>query len=158
MSLEEFLEQLVEDEENKKVLAEFYPSSNTVMFQRFKVLAEGLSLLEEIVKKYLDFMIGCKVGTLLIKFGLQLFVGVLLDMYHTRLESSNLNKVLEWKNTLKDLLFMKFRIQFILDKIQTAIELCIARDNENKLGELAVQIACWFNHGLYLVQNIRNGK
>ena len=33
MSLEEFLEQFVEDEENKKVVADFYPlSSNTVMF------------------------------------------------------------------------------------------------------------------------------
>ena len=33
MSLEEFLEQFAEDEENKKVVADFYPlSSNTVMF------------------------------------------------------------------------------------------------------------------------------
>ena len=34
MSLEEFLEQFAEDEENEKVAADFYPlSSNTVMFQ-----------------------------------------------------------------------------------------------------------------------------
>ena len=41
---------------------------------------EGQSLLEEIVKKYLDFMIGCKLGASLRKFGLQLLVAVLLDM------------------------------------------------------------------------------
>ena len=36
---------------------------------------------------------------------------------------------------------MKFRVQFILDKIQTTAEACIARDNENKFSELVVKIA-----------------
>jgi len=50
---------------------------------------------------------------------------MLLDMQHTKLKSSNLQKVLEWKNALKDLLFMKFGVQFILDKIRAATETCI---------------------------------
>ena len=42
MSLEEFLEQFSEDEENEKVAADFYPlSSNIVMFQRSEILVEG---------------------------------------------------------------------------------------------------------------------
>ena len=36
---------------------------------------------------------------------------------------------------------MKFGVQFILDKIRTTIESCIARDNEKVLNELAVKIA-----------------
>ena len=36
---------------------------------------------------------------------------------------------------------MKFRVQFILDKIQTTAEAFIARDNENKFSELVVKIA-----------------
>nr|POF18129.1 hypothetical protein CFP56_59564 [Quercus suber] len=35
----------------------------------------------------------------------------------SKLESSNLKKALEWKNDLKDLMFKKFGVQFILDKI-----------------------------------------
>ena len=97
--------------------------------------------MEEIVEKYPHFLIGCNLGASLRKFGLQLLVALLLDMQHTKLESSNLKKALEWKNTLKDLLFMKFGVQFILDKIQTTAEACIARDNKNKLSELVVKIA-----------------
>ena len=42
ISLEEFLEQFAEDEENEKMAADFYPLlSNIVMFQRSKVLVEG---------------------------------------------------------------------------------------------------------------------
>ena len=52
-----------------------------------------------------------------------------------------MKKALEWKNALKDFLFMKFGVQFILDKIRTTIESCIARDNEKVLNELAVKIA-----------------
>ena len=36
---------------------------------------------------------------------------------------------------------MKFGVQFILDKIRIVAESCIARDNENKLSELTVEIA-----------------
>ena len=70
-------------------------------------------------------MAGCKLGASLRKFGLQLLVTVLLNMQRTKLESSNLQKVLEWKNALKDLLFMKFGVQFILDKILAVAEACI---------------------------------
>ena len=55
---------------------------------------------------------------------------MLLDMQRTKLDSSNLQRVLEWKNALKDLLFMKFGVQFILDKIQAADEACITQDDE----------------------------
>ena len=75
-------------------------------------------------------MAGCKLGVLLRKSELQLLVAVLLDMSRTKLESSNLQKVLDWKNALKDLLFMKFGVQFILDKIRAAAETCIVRDDE----------------------------
>nr|POF24684.1 hypothetical protein CFP56_56768 [Quercus suber] len=109
MSLEEFLERFVEDEENEKVATDFHPfSSDTVMFQRSEMLAE-----------------------------------VLLDMQRTRLESSNLQKVLEWKNSLKDLLFMKFGVQFILDKIRATAEICIVQDDEFsvKIVDLEKEIA-----------------
>ena len=68
---------------------------------------------------------------------------MLLDMQHTKLKSSNLQKVLEWKNALKDLLFMKFGVQFILDKIRAAAEACIARDDEftEKIADLEREIA-----------------
>ena len=75
-------------------------------------------------------MAGCKLGVLLRKSELQLLVAVLLDMSRTKLKSSNLQKVLDWKNALKDLLFMKFGVQFILDKIRAAAETCIVRDDE----------------------------
>ena len=51
-------------------------------------------------------------------------------MQRTKLESSNLKRALEWKNALKDLLFMKFGVQFILDNIRAATEACIVRDDE----------------------------
>ncbi|KAL0016784.1 hypothetical protein SO802_003853 [Lithocarpus litseifolius] len=71
----------------------------------------------------------------------EILAEVLLDMQRTKFESSNLKKVLEWKNALKDLLFMKFGVQFILDKIWAAVEACIARDNEIMLNEFAVMMA-----------------
>ncbi|KAK9997907.1 hypothetical protein SO802_017510 [Lithocarpus litseifolius] len=91
---------LKEDEENEKVVADFYP------------LVEGQSLMEAIVEKYPHFMTKCKLRASLRKSGLQLLVAVLLDMQRTKLESSNLKKALEWKNVLKDLLFMKFGVQY----------------------------------------------
>ena len=75
-------------------------------------------------------MAGCKLGVLLRKSKLQLLVAVLLDMSRTKLKSSNLQKVLDWKNALTYLLFMKFGVQFILDKIRAAAETCIVRDDE----------------------------
>ena len=126
MSLEEFLEKFAEDEENEKVATDFYPlSSNTVMFERFEIPAEGQPLLAAIVRKHPHFMAGCKLGASLRKSRFQLLVAVLLDMQRTKLESSNLRKALEWENALKDLLFMKFGVQFILDKIWAAAEACI---------------------------------
>ena len=88
-------------------------------------------------------MAGCKLGVLLGKSGLQLLVAVLLDMQRTKLESSNLQKVLEWKNALKDLLFMKFGVQFILDKVQVVAGACITRDDEfsRKIADLEREIA-----------------
>ena len=41
-----------------------------------------------------------------------------------------MEKALEWKNALKDLLFMKFGVQFILDKIWVAVKACITCDDE----------------------------
>ena len=70
-------------------------------------------------------MAGSKLGVLLRKSRLKMLIVVLLDVQRTKLESSNLQKVLEWKNALKDLLFMKFGVQFMLDKIRVAAETCI---------------------------------
>ena len=66
---------------------------------------------------------------------------MLLDMQRTKLDSSNLQRVLEWKNALKDL-FMKFEVQFILDKIRAAAEACITRDYEfiRKIANLEREI------------------
>ena len=91
MNLEEFLEKFGEDEENEKVATDFYPfSSDTVMFQWSEIPVEGQPLLAAIVKKHPHFMAGCKLGASLRKSRLQLLVAVLLDMQHTKLESSNL--------------------------------------------------------------------
>nr|POF03764.1 hypothetical protein CFP56_06681 [Quercus suber] len=131
MSLDEFLEKFAKDEENEKVATDFYPlSSDTIMFQRSEIPAEGQPLLVAIVRKHRHFMAGCKLGASLRKSRLQLLVAVLLDMQRTKLESRNLKKALEWKISLKDFLFMKFGVQFILDKIRAAAEACIAQDDE----------------------------
>nr|POF26998.1 hypothetical protein CFP56_40364 [Quercus suber] len=109
MSLKEFLEKFAEDEENDKVAADFYPLSNDiVMFQRFEIPAEGQPLLAAIVRKHPHSMTECKLGASLRKSRLQLLVAVLLDMHCTKLDRSNLRRAIEWKNALKDLLFMKF--------------------------------------------------
>ena len=127
MSLEEFLEKFAKDEENEKVATDFYPlSSDTIMFKQSEIPVEGQPLLVAIVRKHPHFMTGCKLGASLRKSGLQLLITVLLDMQCTKLESSNLKRALEWKNALKDLLFMKFGVQFILDKIRAIVEACIA--------------------------------
>ena len=110
---------------------DFHPlSSNIVMFQRSEIPAKGQPLLATIIKKHPYFMAGCRLGVSLRKSGLQLLVAVLLDMQRTKLDSSNSQRVLEWKNALKDLLFMKVGVQFILDKIRAIAEACITRDNE----------------------------
>ena len=72
-------------------------------------------------------MIGCKLGASLRKSGLRLLIAVLLDMQRTKLESANLKKALKWKNALKDLLFMKFGVQFILDKIRLLLRLVLLK-------------------------------
>ena len=131
MSLEEFLEKFAKDEENEKVAADFYPlSSDTIMFKWSEIPAEGQPLLAAIVRKHPHFMAGCKLGASLRKSGLQLLIAVLLDMQCIKLESSNLKRALEWKNALKDLLFIKFGVQFILDKIRATGEAIITRDDE----------------------------
>ena len=63
-------------------------------------------------------------------------------MQRTKLESSNLKKALEWKNALKDLLFTKFGVQFVLDKIRAAAEACVAQDDEltMKIADLEKEI------------------
>ena len=60
-----------------------------------------------------------------------------------KLDRSNLQRVLEWKNAFKDLLFMKFSVQFILDKVRVAAEACITRDDEysRKIADLEREIA-----------------
>nr|POF26475.1 hypothetical protein CFP56_35878 [Quercus suber] len=144
MSLEEFLEKFAEDEENEKVVADFHPFLNdTVMFQRSEISIEGQPLLAAIIRKHPYFLAGCKLGASLRKSGLELLVAVLLDMQRMKLESLNLQRVLEWKSALKDLLFMKFRVQFILDKIRAAAEACITRDDEflRKITDLEREIA-----------------
>ena len=51
MSLEEFLKKFAKDEENEKVETDFHPlSSNTVMFQRSEIPAEGQPLLAAIIR------------------------------------------------------------------------------------------------------------
>ena len=81
MSLEKFLKRFVEDEENEKVAIDIHPlSSITVMFQWFEIPAEGQPLLAAIIRKYPQFMAGCKLGASLRKFRPQLLVTVLLDM------------------------------------------------------------------------------
>ena len=122
----------------------FHPlSSNTVMFQRSEIPTEAQPLLAAIIRKHPHFMAGYKLGVLLRKSRLQLLVAVLLDMQGTKLESSNLQKVLKWKNALKDLLFKKFGVQIILDKIRAAVETCIALDDEftMKIADLKREIA-----------------
>ena len=137
-------ERFVKDEENERVVTDFHHlSSNTVIFQRSEILAKGHPLLAAIIKKHPYFMAGCKLGVSLRKSSLQLLVAMLLDMQHTKVDSSNLQRVLEWKNAFKDLLFMKFGVQFILDKIQAAAEACITCDNEfiRKIADLEKEIA-----------------
>ena len=91
MSLEEFLEIFAKNEENERVVTHFHPlSSNTVIFQQFEILAEGHPLLVAIIKKHPYFMAGCKLGVSLRKSSLQLLVAMLLDMQHTKVDSSNL--------------------------------------------------------------------
>ena len=138
------MERFVEDEENEKVATDVYLlSSDTVMFQRSEIPTKGQPLLAAIIKKHPYFMAGCKLGVSLRKSGLELLVAVLLDMQRTKLDSSNLQKVLEWKNALKDLLFMKFGVQFILDKIRAAAKACITCDDEfiKKIADLEREIA-----------------
>ena len=144
MSLEEFLERFAEDEENEKVATDFHPlSSHTVIFQRSEILVEGQPLLAAIMRKHPHFITGCKLDASLRKSGLELLVAVLLDMQRMKLDSSNLQRILEWKNALKDLLFMKFGIQFILNKIRAAAEACITRDDKfsRKIANLEREIA-----------------
>ena len=95
------------------------------------------------MRKHPHFMAGCKLGASLRRFGLQLLAAVLPDMQCTKLERSNLQKVLEWKNALKDLLFMKFGVQFILDNIRAIVEACITHDDEfiRKIADLEREIA-----------------
>ena len=144
MSLEEFLERFAEDEENEKVATDFHPlSSNTVIFQLSEIPVEGQPLLAAIMRKRPHFLAGCKLGASLRKSGLELLVAVLLDTQRTKLDRSNLQRVLEWKNALKDLLFMKFGVQFILNKIRAAAEACITQDDEfsRKIADLEREIA-----------------
>nr|POE96571.1 hypothetical protein CFP56_44573 [Quercus suber] len=144
MSLEEFLERFTEDEENEKVATNFHPLSNdTMIFQWSEIPVEGQPLLAAIMRKHPHFIAGCKLGASLRKSDIELLVAVLLDMQCTKLDSSNLQRVLEWKNALKDLLFMKFGVQFILDKIRAAAEACITRDDEfsGKIADLEREIA-----------------
>ena len=60
-----------------------------------------------------------------------------------KLDRSNLQRVLEWKNAFKDLLFMKFNVQFILVKVRVAAKACITRDDEysRKIANLEREIA-----------------
>ena len=125
MSLEAFLERFAEDEENEKMATDFHPfSSHIVIFQWSEIPVEGQPLLAAIMRKLPHFLAGCKLGASLRKSGFKLLVAVLLDMHHTKLDRSNLQRVLEWKNALKDLLFMKFSVQFILDKVRAIAEAC----------------------------------
>nr|POF25452.1 hypothetical protein CFP56_15444 [Quercus suber] len=81
MSLEEFLERFSEDEENEKVAIDFHSlSSDTVIFQRSKILVEGQPLLVAIMRKHPHFIAGCKLGASLRNFSLELLVAMLLDM------------------------------------------------------------------------------
>nr|POF23166.1 hypothetical protein CFP56_70946 [Quercus suber] len=108
-----------------------------------EIPVEGQPLLATIMRKHPHFIAGCKLGGSLRKSSLELLVAVLLDMQRTKLDSSNLQRVLKWKSAFKYLLFMKFGVQFILDKIRVAVEACITQDDEfsRKIADLEREIA-----------------
>lgn len=140
--LQGFLRQFDEDGENNNFPSHFYHLSGSVVrFQRFDVPVEGLSLLEDIVKGHPNFMAGCRVGAAMRGLMFQLLVAVLLDMQRTCLDSSNLKRVLEWKNALKELLAMGLDVQFILDHVRSGVGPCLARSSEKKLKELEARRA-----------------
>ena len=68
-------------------------------------------------------------------------VAVLLDIERTPLKSLNLHEVLEWKDVLSELRFMRFDVGFILNWLKTTAASCIVRDGEMKLAELTLKIA-----------------
>lgn len=141
-NLQEFLRQFDEDGKNDNYPSHFFHLSGSVArFQMFDVPAEGLSLLEDIVKRHPNFMAGCRVGAPMRELMFQLLVAVLLDMQRTCLDSSNLKRVLEWKNALKDVLVMGFDVQFILDHVRSEVGPCLARSSEKKLKELEARRA-----------------
>lgn len=140
--LQGFLQKFDEDGENDNFPSHFYHLPGSVVrFQQFDVPVEGLSLLEDIVKRHPNFMAGCRVGAAIRGLMFELLVAILLDMQRTCLDSSNLKRVLEWKNALKELLAMGLDVQFILDHVRSAVGPCLARSSEKKLKDLEVKIA-----------------
>nr|POE57141.1 hypothetical protein CFP56_34105 [Quercus suber] len=120
--------------------------------ESFGVVLKGMSL-EKFLEKFAEDKENEKVATDFYplssdtvrfqKLGIPAEGQSLLAAIRIKLESSNLEKALEWKNALKDLLFMKFGVQFLLDKIWATVEACIARDDEFtvKIVDLEREIA-----------------
>nr|POE96574.1 hypothetical protein CFP56_44576 [Quercus suber] len=104
--------------------------------------AKGMSL-EEFLERFAEDEENEKVSTDFHPLSNDTVIFQRSKISRTKLDDSNLHRVLEWKNALKDLLFMKFRVQFILDKIRAAIEACITRDDEfsRKIVDLEREIA-----------------
>ena len=136
------MEMFNQERENDKSAEDFYALlGTTVKLQKFDVPIEGLSLLEKILSKYLDFMSRCTYGNAVRKVMFQSFVAVLLDIECTPLKSFNLHKVLEWKGVPSELQSMRFDVGFILDWLKTIAASCIICDGEMKLVELTAKIA-----------------
>ena len=86
-------------------------------FLHFFVPVEGLPLLEGLFKIHGDFTSGFRGGVFLGNILIELLCVVLISLRDSSLDSLSVEKLLEWKGVVQDLIKAKFNLSFLLEHL-----------------------------------------
>ncbi|KAL0009105.1 hypothetical protein SO802_010607 [Lithocarpus litseifolius] len=87
-------------------------------FLRFSVPAEGLPLLEGLLRVHGDFTSRFKGGLFLGNILMELLSAVLVSLKSTFLDSLSEERLLEWRGVVQDLMEAKFNLSFLLEYLR----------------------------------------
>ena len=108
-------------------------------FLRFSVPAEGLPLLESLLKSHGDFTSGFRGGVFLGNILMELLCVVLVSLRNSSMDSLSEERLLEWRGVVQDLLEAKFNLSFLLDHLRLLAYMLFQRQSSKSIDvEIAV--------------------
>ena len=104
-----------------------------VNFLRFSMLAEGLALLEGLLRVHGDFNNGFKGGVFLRNILMEFLCAVLVSLKDTSLDSLSEGRILEWRGVVQDLMEARLNLSFLLEYLRSLAHALFQRKGSKDL-------------------------